>query len=223
MNKPKENKKGSLERVSGFDICQTPPYALDCIRPYIYADVEIKHPTGKHFGHDIYRQARVWESAAGPELLLVHALRDEGFEVYATDLLYGEQYNFFTCDIPNVDYHITNPPYSIKYEWLARAFEISIPFALLVPYETTFAAKFQRLFHQYHEQPWRIEVISPERRINFKMPDKGWSGAGAQMPTCWVTWGLHVQETRQLLHETGKEHQLGFTTYYAPMERRAIE
>lgn len=190
-NKPKLARSVDLTQVSQMDVCQTPPHALYPLLPYIPKDWII------------------WESAVGPEQLLAIELRKQGYVVLGTDLLYGE--NYFDDNSVPVLYNIqlTNMPFSIKYQWLERAFELGKPFALLAPYETTFAGEFKRLFDQYNGNPWFIEKISPERRINFKMPNMGWGEwrtindkpkyvrSTAQMPTAWITWGLDIWKTRQ--------------------------
>lgn len=185
-NKPKNNYKGDITRVSSYDVCQTPPHAIEPLIPLLSPDWII------------------WESALGPEALLYNALIAADFEVWGSDLMYGEEYNFFTYQPPIWTVQVTNPPWSIKYEWIERSFELGRPFALLVPYETTFAAKFRNVARKYHNRPWPIEVLTPERRINFKMPNTGWGieewseekqrmvkrGDSAQMPVMWLTWGL---------------------------------
>ncbi len=187
-NKPKTNRAGNKHTVSGYDICQTPPHALEPLLPLLAPDWII------------------WESAAGPEHLLSQTLADAGFGVIATDLAVSEHWDFFTYQPGLWTIQITNPPYSIKYEWIERSFELGRPFALLVPYETTFAAKFRNVARKYHNKPWPIEKLTPERRINFKMPNTGWGvtewneekmrmitrGDSAQMPVCWITWGLNA-------------------------------
>lgn len=37
-----------------------------------------------------------------------------------------------------------------------------------------------------------IEIMLLNRRVNFKMPNKGWEAAGAPFPTAWFTWGLDL-------------------------------
>lgn len=177
-NKPKKNVKADTTRINSIDICQTPPHALEPLYPYL----------------DI--RWTIWESACGPEQLIVNTLRNKGFIVDATDLSYGKEYNRFYYTPSYYDIEITNPPYSIKYEWLEAAFQCGQRFALLVPYETTAAAKFWRLFKLYNGKPWQIEVLSPERRIVYKMPNKGWKSS-PQMPTAWITWGLEIHHTKQ--------------------------
>ncbi len=192
-NKPKTNRAGDIKRVSGYDVCQSPPHSIEPLLPLLAPDWII------------------WESAAGPEMLLVNALVKAGFETIGTDLAYPAQSNFFDPRLPlEFDWtvQVTNPPWSIKYEWIAHSFELGRPFALLVPYETTFAAKFRDVARLYHNNPWPIEVLTPQRRINFKMPNTQWGvtewdevkqetvrrGDSAQMPTMWLTWGLNAGE-----------------------------
>ena len=208
-NKPKKAREINTEKVSGYDVCQTPPHALEPLLPYLK----------KHWW--------IWESAAGPfdEMILATTLRSKGFSVTATDLQYSPTFNYFTYEPDFIyDIEITNMPFSLKYEWLARAFERKHRFALLAPYETTFAGKWQTLFKKYNGNPWFIEILSPERRIAFKMPDMGWGkmvwdekkqkdvwrDSSAQMPTCWITWGLEVGETQRSYSDF-------LRTYYVPM------
>lgn len=205
--KPKTNRAGNLKAVSQMDVCQTPPHALEPLYPYVPIDWII------------------WESACGPEKLIQNELEKQGYTVIGTDLMYGEEYNYF--DYEPAVYHMqwTNMAFSIKYEWLKRAFALRKPFALLAPYETTAAKEFQLLFKEYNRNPWEVEVLAPERRINFKMPNMGWGitewseakgkivkkGDSAQMPTIWITWGLNVEAQRNDY----------LKTYYVPM--RAVK
>lgn len=202
-NKPKTNRAGDVNAVSGYDVCQTPPHALEPLLPLLDTNWTI------------------WEPMAGPERILARALRRQGFTVIDTDLLDGPEYNFFTYQPLHWTALITNTAFSIKYEMIKHSFELGRPFAILVPYETTFAAKFRTVARQYHNQPWPIEVLTPERRINFKMPNTGWGiiewdeekqkyikrGDSAQMPTMWLTWGLNA----------GQYYPEYITTYEIPM------
>lgn len=187
-NKPKRSREVNTEKVSGYDVCQTPKHALEPIYPLLNKDWLI------------------WESACGPERILETALYEHGYDVIGTDLLIAEKYNFFTYGENFMwDVQITNVPFSLKYLWIQRSFEFHKPFALLVPYETTAAGTFQKIAAKYHNNPWPIEVLAPERRIAFKMPDMGWGkyiikdgkeiwrDSSAQMPVIWLTWGLNAK------------------------------
>lgn len=152
------------------DRCQTPGYALQPILPYLKSGWI------------------VWESACG-ERLLVDALEIAGHEVIATDLLYGTDYFGWKPGEYNVE--VTNVPFSRKYDWIERACDLGKPFALLAPSTTMFAGRGQKLIERYG-----IEILSPDKRIDFKMPRLGWGGNGkrstAQFHSSWFTRGLRI-------------------------------
>ena len=166
--KPKENKGYT---AGTYDNCQTPPYALEPIYQYINTSI-------------------VWECAAG-ERVLVRQLRKVGINVVDTDITDpAGNGDFFEIEPANNDYTIvTNPPYSIKYEWLEMSYELNKPFALLMPVEMIGTKRGQNLFDKYG-----IEIIFMHPRVDFYMPNKGWEGGGAQFPTAWYTWKLNLPQ-----------------------------
>ncbi|MFA5377850.1 MAG: hypothetical protein WC455_19020 [Dehalococcoidia bacterium] len=165
--KPKTNRAGNEYVPQGFDLCQTPAYALGPLLPYLSP------------------KWTIWEPAQG-EGLMVEALRDGGVaNVIGSDL--QEDQNFFDTQPDQWDCLVTNPPYSIKYKWLERCYELGKPFALLIPVETLGAKTAQVLFREHG-----VEVIFMDRRINFKMPLIGWDGSAAQFPVAWFSWGLNI-------------------------------
>jgi len=165
--KPKVNRAGDTKKGSGYDSCQTPPYAIESLRDLIPLNWSI------------------WECAMGKGNLY-RAFGDVGYTVFGTDIIQDDKYNFFTYIFPaDFDVIVTNPPYSVKYQWLQRCYEIGKPFALLMPVEMLGAQKAQKLFVQYG-----IELTFLPRRVNFEMPNKGYSGGGAQFPVAWYTWKL---------------------------------
>lgn len=169
-NKPKKAREINTKKVSGFDVCQSPPHSIEPLLPLLD------------------KKWVIWESAAGPEQILARTFADLDYDVIATDLLYGEEYNYFAYTPGHYDIEITNIPFSLKYLWIQKAVERNKPFAFLVPFETGAAGIFQDIAAQYDTV---FQILAPERRINYKMPGKGWNGT-AQMPTCWLTWQLHV-------------------------------
>jgi hypothetical protein len=166
--KPKTNRAGDKYEPQGFDACQTPPYALDPLLPYLNPDWI------------------VWEPAMG-EGLLLEGLFDGGISnVAGTDILTGD--NFFEFEPEAWDAIVTNPPYSIKYDWLKRCYTLGKPFALLLPLETLGAKTAQEMF-----KTMDIQVILLDRRINFKMPNIGFEGSSAQFPVAWFCWRLELE------------------------------
>ena len=128
----------------------------------------------------------IWEPAAG-EGILARALIARGFHVVCSDiethpLQYQFPLDFLTEQMPyHYDCIVTNPPFSLKYEWLERCYDLGKPFALLLPLETLGSVKAQALFREYGKPA--VILMSP--RVDFKMPDAGWLGGGAQFPTAW--------------------------------------
>ena len=155
--------KLKLQYKSGpMDNCQTPPYALDPILPYLD------------------KSLTWWEPAMGKGNI-VNTLVDKGYKIHGTDIEKG--WDYFYCELPTLwDVSITNPPYGLKFKWLARCYELGKPFALLVPVEMLGAKQTQELLKV---NPFEIMLLN--RRVNFEMPNKGYNGAGAQFPVFWLT------------------------------------
>lgn len=184
-NKPKNNYS-----PGGQDVMQTPPHALEPLLPLLSPDWTI------------------WESAVGPERLLMKRLELLGFTVIGTDISLSPVFDYFTYQPKAWTVQITNPPYNARdrYNWIKRAFELGRPWALLMPYETSFASRFRVLAAQYHNKPWSIDILVPERRVSYKTPNYGWGtlvydeskdqmvmkGDSAQFPSAWFTWGLNA-------------------------------
>lgn len=160
--KPKLNR---TDKTGTIDRCQSPMYALDPILPHLRSDQVI------------------WEPCAGSGNL-VRALQNNGHQVRQSDILTGQ--DFFIYEPGRFDVLVTNPPYSLKYKFLSRCYDLGKPFALLVPVEVFGARAAQILFERFG-----FEVIFLRPRVNFTMPQKGNAGS-AQFPTCWITWGLGI-------------------------------
>jgi hypothetical protein len=169
--KPKLNRAGDTSQAgaAGYDCCQTPPYALEPLLPYLQRDQV------------------VWEPAAG-EGLLATSLDLAGYRTVRSDIQTGQDFFSYSPSEP-WDVLITNPPYSMKYRWIARCYELGKPWALLVPLETLGAGRdAQPYFKKYG-----VEVMLLSRRVNFKMPAKGWDGSSAQFPVIWLSWRVTRQ------------------------------
>jgi hypothetical protein len=172
--KPKINRAGDTKRSSGFDRCNTPAYALDPLLPYL-----VRFPV-------------IWEPAAGTGNIM-RAIAPPVSGVIASDI-HGDYAkpprNFFDWQPPIFNAIVTNPPYSIKFDWLKRCYELGRPFALLVPVETIGAQKAQRLMEKHG-----VELLLLNRRVNFEMPNKGLESAdgwksSAQFPVLWLCWQM---------------------------------
>jgi hypothetical protein len=161
--KPKINRSSGAS--SKYDCCGTPFYGVMPLLPYL--------PPA----------ALIWEPAAG-EGLMAGVLRTR-FPVVATDILGGV--DFFDSEPARWDVLVTNPPYTLKYQWLERCYLLGKPFALLMPVEVLGASRAQNLFQRYG-----VEILFLNRRVDFKMPVRGYDGSGAQFPVAWFTYGLRI-------------------------------
>ena len=113
------SKKQPPMKQRSSDDFQTPPKALEPLIPFLNPNWTI------------------WECACGKENLK-EGLEKKGFEVIATDIIYDKEYDFlnWTPEYNEFDCIITNPPFSLKQEFLQRCYEIGKPFALLLPLTT---------------------------------------------------------------------------------------
>lgn len=98
-----KKRKGITKEPIIADRCQTPPYALDPILPHIN------------------KTWTIWEPARG-EGNIARTLDYHGYTVIGTDILTGE--DFFDTTVEHWDCIVTNPPYSIKYLWLERCYQL---------------------------------------------------------------------------------------------------
>ena len=146
------------------DDFQTPPEALNPLIPYLKKDWLI------------------WECAMGKGNL-VNGLNRRGFLTIGTDLLTG--HDFLKWQPKRFDCIVTNPPFSLKQEFLERCYQLKKPFALLLPLTTFETEKRQRLFKKYG-----LEVIFLPRRIDFETPSG--EGSGSWFATAWFTNWLGI-------------------------------
>lgn len=151
-------------RIGSPNDFQTPKEALTPLFPYLKPDWVI------------------WECAKGKGNL-VKALQNKGFKVVGTDL--DEGFDFLHYKPEHFDCIITNPPFSIKQEFLKRCYMLKKPFALLLPLTTFETEKRQRLFDEYG-----LEVIFFPKRINFETPSG--NGSGSWFATAWFTNDLNI-------------------------------
>lgn len=71
--------------------------------------------------------------------------------------------DFFEVDVPDVDYIVSNPPYSLKGEVFKRLFEIGIPFAMLINFQGIFDHKDR--FSLFKNN--RVEMLWLSPRVNY--------------------------------------------------------
>jgi hypothetical protein len=153
-------------RQGSRDDFQSPKQAIDCLLPYLNKDWII------------------WEPAAGKGNI-VNALSEKRFLVFGSDILSGSDFLYKDLTLPKFDCIITNPPYTLKEEFLKRCYELGKPFALLMPLTALESEARQKLYRKYG-----IQLIIPNKRFNFETPSG--KGGGSWFLTCWYTFGLNL-------------------------------
>lgn len=162
--------KPPLQTKSADDF-QTPPEALNPLYPYLK------------------KEWTIWECAAGKGNLK-KSLNDKGFVVIGSDVITESPAgiilrNFLEWSPDDFDCVITNPPYSLKQQFLERCYELKKPFALLMPLTALETAKRQKLYKEHG-----IEIILMPKRINFETPSG--KGKSSWFATAWFTNGLEI-------------------------------
>lgn len=154
------------KKAGSSDIFQTPPHAVRYITPYMP------------------KEWLIWECASG-EGQIVNTLREDGYRVTGTDILQGFDFLSALSPVPKFDCILTNPPYSLKDQWLERCFYLDKPFALLLPIT---ALGEQNRVKMYKEHG--IQIVLPPSRINFGTPSG--EGSGSWFYTAWFCKGLDL-------------------------------
>lgn len=139
------------------------------------------------------KNIKIWECCDFGSSRITHVLKENGYEVISTDIKTG--FNFLE-DTPDFDFDmiITNPPYSLKNEFLNKCYSYNKPFALLLPLTTLEGVERNKMFNEKG-----ISLIVLDKRINFlNYEDKKKSG-------CWFnsSWFIHgIDEGNKLYFET---------------------
>lgn len=130
----------------------------------------------------------IWEGAYGNGELSA-TLKEYGF------IVVGDATIDFLTDLIECDCIITNPPYSIKDKFIARCYEINKPFALLLPLTALEGKRRGKLFREHG-----IQLIIPNKRVNFRTPSG--KGSGAWFQVAWFCWKLNLPNQLNFVEST---------------------
>jgi len=122
----------------------TPDYAIKPLMPYIDKDWVIWEPTD--FGG-----SRITEN-----------FREVGYKVITSHI--KDEQNFFEYE-PDEHYDIiiTNPPYSLKTEFLERAYSLNKKFSFLLPITSLEGKARGKIYRQYDQ----MEILVFDGRVEF--------------------------------------------------------
>lgn len=124
------------------------------------------------------KNIKIWECTDFGESNITKVLKEHGYDVIST-----HKSNFdFLSDKPSFDFDviITNPPYSLKDEFIKKCYEYNKPFALLLPITALEGIRRGAMYKQYG-----LQLIVLDKRINFmKNKKSNWFN------TSWFCWKL---------------------------------
>ena len=124
------------------DELYTPDYAIEPLLKYLPKDKII------------------WECTDFGSSNITKLLKQHDYKVIST---HKDNFDFLT-DIPNFDFDIiiTNPPYSLKNEFLKKCYEYDKPFCLLLPLTSLEGIERGKMFREKG-----IDVLVLDRRCDF--------------------------------------------------------
>lgn len=155
---------------------------IDSMQREIFDDIftpkEAVYPLLKNIDKE-FAGGTVWECTDFGDSKISEAFDEAGYNVVGTDIIHGFD---FLKDEPDFDFDfiVTNPPYSLKTQFLKRCYEIGKPFALLLPLTALEGIERGKLYSEYG-----LSLIVHNRRINFINQKKAnWFNAS------WFVWQL---------------------------------
>ena len=122
-----------------------------------------------------------WECTDFGESNITKVLRENGFKVINTS---KAELDFLKDDPLDCDVIITNPPYSIKDEFIKRCYELDKPFMLLLPITALEGKQRNKLYKEKG-----LEIIVLDKRINLMKHKKN-----VWFNTSWFCRGVASKE-----------------------------
>lgn len=130
----------------------------------------------------------VWEPADG-EGDMVQALNSCGITAYGSDIARGVDFLKFSCcpgcRSRDIDWIITNPPFSLAEEFIRHAAELQKPFAMLLKSTYWHASGRRKLFDDL--PPTYILPLTWRPDFNAKYRAEGETGSPL-MDVMWCVW-----------------------------------
>lgn len=145
-----------------YDELYTPEYAINPLLKYLPKDKII------------------WECTDFGSSNITKVLKKNGFQVVST---HKKDFDFLkdTADF-SFDIILTNPPYSLKNQFLQKCYEYKKPFCLLLPITSLEGIERGKMFREYG-----VELMVLDKRCNFIYDN---SKKNNWFNTSWFCWNI---------------------------------
>lgn len=117
----------------------------------------------------INHELTVWEPTDFGESKITSCLNKNGNKVISSHISTGQNFFEYSPDF-HYDMIITNPPYSLKTEFIKRCFELEKPFALLLPITALEGQERGKIYREFGG----IELLVLDRRVEFISGKTNW-------------------------------------------------
>lgn len=129
----------------------------------------------------------IWEPACG-NMAMVDVMEEYGFRTIATDIALGQDFMTHRPQHGTMRWIITNPPFSMAEQFIRRAEEFDVPFALLLKSQYWHSARRKPLFDEF-----RPDYVMP---LTWR-PD--FTGKGSSMlDMIWCIWSGESGSTQYI-------------------------
>ena len=128
-------------------------------------------------------KSTIWCPFDKKESQFVQVLLRNGFDVIYGHIETGQ--DFFEVEVPDCDYIISNPPYSLKGDIFKRLYDIGKPFAMLINFQGIFDHKDR--FEMFRNN--KVEMLWLSPRVNYIKPNEN-SVSGVPFQSGYLCSGI---------------------------------
>lgn len=187
-------KKAMIDYMQNIknDELYTPEYAIKPLLKYIneYNIIDASDEDGCFK----LKKPIIWECTDFGNSNITKVFENAGYDVISTN---KEDFDFLNDEaIFDFDMIITNPPYSLKDEFIKKCYEYNKPFALLLPITSLEGIERGKMFRENG-----IELLVFDRRCNFIYDNAKKSN---WFNTSWFCWNILP---KQLIFEELKKDE----------------
>lgn len=172
-----------LKTKKGSNNFQTPDWPLESLLNHINSDLIPRSILN-------FEENTIFDPCCGKGNI-VNFFTEQDYNIEGRDIENG--YNFLTDPLPEgTTCIITNPPYSLKDQFLARCYEHGLPFALLLPITALEGVKRQAMYKEHG-----MQLLVLPKRVNYETPSG--EGSGAWFHSDWFTHNFEFRKDMTFL------------------------